>query len=190
MNGLTAAVSRLRQRLAEVQASEDQARRLARYHDLEQVRDQLAAELRTLYPAFALKLAALLTRIAANDQAIAHLNRNAKPSGLPPLLSAELVARDLPGFVTPSRWLRSIPRLTGRSAAPVVRRIGERSLPVAAATMTEETSPMPSPSFIVGRAPGDDDPVVRDGEIVRVPLLLRDGFTVDARRRIDDGRWN
>ena len=100
---LTAAVSRLRQRLAEVQASEDQARRLARYRDLEQVRDQLAAELRALYPAFALKLAALLTRIAANDQAIAHLNRNAKPSGLPPLLSAELVARDLAGFVTPSR---------------------------------------------------------------------------------------
>ena len=71
---LTAAVSRLRQRLAEVQASEDQARRLAHYRDLERARDQLAAELRTLYPAFALKLAALLTRIAANDQAIAHLN--------------------------------------------------------------------------------------------------------------------
>ena len=39
---------------------------------------------------------------------------------------------------------------------------------------------MPSPLFIVGRAPGDDDPVVRDGEIVRVPLLLRDGFTINA----------
>ena len=39
---------------------------------------------------------------------------------------------------------------------------------------------MPSPSIIVGRSPADDDPVVRDGEIVRVPLLLRDGFTVDA----------
>ena len=38
---------------------------------------------------------------------------------------------------------------------------------------------MPSPSSIVGRAPADDDPVVRDGEIVRVPLLLRDGSTVD-----------
>ena len=95
---LTAAVSRLRQRLAEVQASEDQARWLAQYRDLELVRDQLAAELRKLYPAFALKLAALLTRIAANDRAIVHVN-NHKPTGLPPLLSAELVARDLPGFV-------------------------------------------------------------------------------------------
>ena len=35
-------------------------------------------------------------------------------------------------------------------------------------------------AFIVGRAPDDDDPIVRDGEIVRVPLLLRDGFTVNA----------
>lgn len=93
---LTAAVSRLRQRLAEVQTSEDQARRLAHYRDLEQVRDQLAAGLRALYPAFALKLAALLTRIAANDRAIAHLH---KPTGLPPLLSAELVAREMAGFV-------------------------------------------------------------------------------------------
>lgn len=95
---LTAAVSRLRQRLATVLASEDQARRLATYRDLEQVRDQLADELRTLYPAFAPKLAALFTRIAANDQAIAHVN-NHKPTGLPPLLSAELVARGMTGFV-------------------------------------------------------------------------------------------
>ena len=95
---LNAAVSRLRQRLAEVQAAEDQARRLAHYRDLERARDQLAAELAALYPSFALKLAALLARIAANDQAIAHLNSH-KPTGLPPLLSAELVAREMAGFV-------------------------------------------------------------------------------------------
>ena len=159
---LTAAVSRLRQRLAEVQASEEQARRLAHYRDLEQVRDQLAAELRALYPAFALKLAALLTRIAANDQAIAHVNSHAKPSGLPPLLSAELVAREH-GRLRQSRVRHSA--AVGRSAASVVRRFGERSLPVAAATMSRGDRPMPSPSTIVGRAPGDDDPVVRDGEI-------------------------
>ena len=39
---------------------------------------------------------------------------------------------------------------------------------------------MPSPSTIVGRAPADDDPIVRDGEVVRVPLLFRDGCTVDV----------
>ena len=38
---------------------------------------------------------------------------------------------------------------------------------------------MPSASTIVGRSPDDNDPIVRDGEIVRVPLLLRDGATVD-----------
>ena len=134
---LTAAVSRLRQRLAEVQASEDQARWLARYRDLERARDQLAAELRTLYPAFALKLAALLTRIAANDQAIAHVNGHAKPDGLPPLLSAELVARELPGFVNRGFVHSAADR---GSAAAVVRRFSERSLPVAAATLARETT--------------------------------------------------
>ena len=39
---------------------------------------------------------------------------------------------------------------------------------------------MPAASFIVGRSLDDDDPIVRDGEIVRVPLLLRDGCTVNA----------
>ena len=39
---------------------------------------------------------------------------------------------------------------------------------------------MPAASFIVGRSPADDDPIVRDGEIVHVPLLLRDGSTVDV----------
>jgi hypothetical protein len=125
---LTAAVSRLRQRLAEVQASEDQARRLARYHDLERGRDQLAAELRALYPALAAKLTELLTRIAANDQAIAHLNRNAGPSGQPPLLSAELVARDLPGFATP---------VAGGFAVPIPRLTEEVRLPSFAATVND-----------------------------------------------------
>ena len=36
---------------------------------------------------------------------------------------------------------------------------------------------MPSPSIIVGRSPADDDSIVRDREIVRVPLLFRDGIT-------------
>ena len=40
---------------------------------------------------------------------------------------------------------------------------------------------MPSPSsIIVGRSPDDDDPIVRDGEILRVPLQLRDGATVNT----------
>jgi hypothetical protein len=43
---------------------------------------------------------------------------------------------------------------------------------------------MRSASFIVGRSPADDDPIVRDGEIVRVPLLFRDGSTVNVGGRL------
>ena len=107
---------------------ENGSRRLAHYRDLELSRDQLAAELRTLYPAVASKLAALLTRIAANDRAIAHLNSHAKPTGLPPLLSAELVARDLPGFAT---------TVAGGFAVPIPRLTEEVRLPSFAATVND-----------------------------------------------------
>jgi hypothetical protein len=46
---------------------------------------------------------------------------------------------------------------------------------------------MPSPSIIVGRSPADDDPIVRDGEIVRVPLLLRDGNSFGGGLMMADG---
>jgi hypothetical protein len=42
-------------------------------------------------------------------------------------------------------------------------------------------------AFIVGRAPGDDDPIVRDGEIVRIPLLLRDGNSFGGGLMMADG---
>ena len=77
------------------------------------------------YPAFALKLAALLTRIAANDQAIAHVNSHAKPNGLPPLLSAELVARELAGFV--NRGFAT-PRLLEEVRFPFAASANERYL--------------------------------------------------------------
>ena len=42
--------------------------------------------------------------------------------------------------------------------------------------------------FIVGRRPDDTDPIVRDGETVRVPLLLRDGYSFGGGLRMADGR--
>jgi hypothetical protein len=42
-------------------------------------------------------------------------------------------------------------------------------------------------AFIVGRAPDDDDPIVRDGEVVRVPLLLRDGSYQGGNLIMADG---
>src|SRR5215471_9027611 len=95
---LRVAVTKLRERLAEVTADEENARRLQAYEDVEAECDVLAAELKQLYPEFSVKLADLLTRIAANDQAIEHVNRNL-PRNRGRLLSSELLARDEIGWV-------------------------------------------------------------------------------------------
>ena len=55
-----------------------------------------------MYPAFAQKLAELLSRIAANDRVIEYINGHALPRGADRLLVAELKARGLPGWVVNS----------------------------------------------------------------------------------------
>ena len=42
-------------------------------------------------------------------------------------------------------------------------------------------------AFIVGRRPDDDDPIVRDGEIVRVPMMFRDGSYQGGDLMMADG---
>jgi hypothetical protein len=42
-------------------------------------------------------------------------------------------------------------------------------------------------AFIVGRAPDDDDPIVRDGEVVRVPMMFRDGSYQGGNLIMADG---
>jgi hypothetical protein len=42
-------------------------------------------------------------------------------------------------------------------------------------------------AFMVGRAPDDTDEIVRDGEVVRVPLLLRDGNSFGGGLMMADG---
>jgi hypothetical protein len=66
------------------------------------MRDQLAAELADLYPAFAKKLAALLARVTASDRDIEFINDHKLPNDAERLLTAELVARGLPGWVSNS----------------------------------------------------------------------------------------
>ena len=95
---LQMAAARLRERLAEVKALEEDQRRQAVYDRVETERDRLAAELADLYPDFAQRLAELLPRIAANDREIAYLNTQL-PSGCDRLRGAELAARNLDGFV-------------------------------------------------------------------------------------------
>jgi hypothetical protein len=96
---LTAASSRLRQRLDELKAAELNQRKRQRYGEVAQVRDELAAKLAAVYPELVEKLAELLPQIAANDQEVNVVNRNEnRPAGAPVLQYAELKARNLASF--------------------------------------------------------------------------------------------
>jgi hypothetical protein len=96
---LQATVSRLRERLTELQTAEEDNRRRAAYEEARAERDELAAELARVYPPLAAQLADLLGRLRASDDRIEHMNAHALPRGCGPLLVAELVARGLDGFV-------------------------------------------------------------------------------------------
>jgi hypothetical protein len=96
---LQVAVTKLRERLVEVKADEEDAQRLRIYEDAKAERDRLAEELREFYPGVAEQLADLLSRIVANDREVEHLNAHALPRNRGRLLCAELVARGLDGWV-------------------------------------------------------------------------------------------
>jgi hypothetical protein len=99
---LQAAVTRLGERLEQLKDQEENARRQAAYDKARVERDQLAAELTELYPVVAPKLADLVARVAANDRDIEFINDHKLPKGAERLLTAELVARGLPGWVVNS----------------------------------------------------------------------------------------
>ena len=109
------AVSRLRERLTEVQAAEEDDRRRAAYEETRAERDELAAELARVYPPLAAQLADLLGRLRTSDDHIEHINAHALPRGCGPLLVAELVARELDSF---ERELAYIPRIVRRVQLP------------------------------------------------------------------------
>jgi predicted transcriptional regulator len=89
---------RLQARYQEVQAQEYLAEWRGDYEKLEVRRDELAEELRTIYPELETKITDLFTRIAANDAELSGLHQ-ARPAGVAlHLLGAELVARDLERF--------------------------------------------------------------------------------------------
>ena len=112
---LQTAVTRLRERLEQVKAQEEDQRRQLVYDRVKAERDKLAAELAEIYPAFANKLADLLPRIAANDREVEYINGHALPSGAGRLLVAELVARNLEGFG--KNFIRT-PRITEELCLP------------------------------------------------------------------------
>ena len=108
------AVSRLRERLTEVQSAEEDDRRRAAYEQARAERDELAAELARVYPPLAAQLADLLGRLRASDDRVEFIN-NALPRGCGPLLVAELVARELDCFLRDSI---DIPRIVRRVQLP------------------------------------------------------------------------
>lgn len=105
---LLTAASKLTARHAEVKASEENARRQLAYDEAVAARDALAVELRETYPALVARLAALMTRVAASDREILHINRSALPDGAARILVAELIARDLQGFTLPGSAIHSV----------------------------------------------------------------------------------
>jgi chromosome segregation ATPase len=93
---LQSAVTRLRDRLQELVAQEEDQQRLVAYKKAKAARDKLADELRATYPAIEAQLRDLLPRLAANDREIERINAHALPRTGGRLLVAELVARGLP----------------------------------------------------------------------------------------------
>ena len=81
------------------------------YEEARAERDELAAEFARVYLKLAAQLADLLGRLRTSDESIEYMNAHALPRGRGPLLVAELVARELDGFVRDSV---DIPRIVRR----------------------------------------------------------------------------
>jgi hypothetical protein len=112
---LQIAISKLKERLEEVKAQEEDDRRRVAYEKARAERDQLAAELADIYPTIADKLPKLLGRIAANDRMIEYINNHALPREAARLLVAELAARGIGGFMIKGA---SVPRITEELRLP------------------------------------------------------------------------
>jgi hypothetical protein len=81
-----------------VRTQEEDQRRWIAYEKVKAERDKLAEELKAIYPPIEAQFRDLMTRIDVNDKEIERINDRARPMG-DRLLVAELVARDLRGFV-------------------------------------------------------------------------------------------
>jgi hypothetical protein len=90
---LQTAVSRLKDRLKEVKAQEENQRRWIAYEKVKADRDKLAAELKASYPSIEAQLGELIAKVATNDREIEYVNSQVLPTGAERLRSAELVAR-------------------------------------------------------------------------------------------------
>jgi hypothetical protein len=115
---LQTAATRLRERLQEVAAQEEDHRRRLAYDEAKAERDDLVSELSRVYPPIEAQLADLLGRLDASDRRIEFINDRDLPSGAERLLVAELVARGLRGFVENSV---EVTRITKQLRVPAFR---------------------------------------------------------------------
>ena len=95
---MNVAATRLRDRYRQVSAAEENARRQVDYERVISARDKLAEELAKTYPTLVATLADLINRIDNNNNEINAIN-NKLPDGGSRVLEAELIARDMRGFV-------------------------------------------------------------------------------------------
>jgi DNA repair exonuclease SbcCD ATPase subunit len=109
---LQAALAALQRQLQELQAQEYSAQWHGNYAQIEAKCDELAAELREIYPAVQSKLADLLSRIEGCDAEIGRINGSAPAGVALRLHKVELVARNL------ERFTRDEPSITNELRLP------------------------------------------------------------------------
>jgi hypothetical protein len=95
---LSSLLSRVRQRLDELEAAEYAAQWLADYEAVEAKRNAIAKEMAGLYPSFATKLCDLFQRVEAVDQECRRVSGEAPTGEHRRLSGVELTARNLDSF--------------------------------------------------------------------------------------------
>lgn len=95
-------LKRLEARLNEIEAAEYAASWEPEFQEVQAKRDELAAELREVYPELTHRLADLFHRIEAADKEVSRINGSAPPGDHRHLLGVELTGRGLASFSTAS----------------------------------------------------------------------------------------
>jgi hypothetical protein len=108
---LRTVLPRLQKLLKQVEAEEYAAAWQIEYEKVKAVRDELAAEMREVYPAAVAQLSDLFQRMAQCDRECSRINGSAPDGDHRRLLGVELTARGVEGLMQPDVWLAEMLRL-------------------------------------------------------------------------------
>jgi hypothetical protein len=119
---LRTALPRLQVRLKEVEAAEYAAHWEPDYQHVKAVRDELATEMREVYPAAVAQLVDLFQRAAECDRECSKISGSAPYGEHRRLLKVELAARRTQGLLQPDVWIAETLRLPAfpRETGPVL----------------------------------------------------------------------